>query len=473
MGIRTLVVHSDADARGLFVRLADEAVCIGPAAAAESYLRVERILAVAREHGADAVHPGYGFLSENAAFAQAVQGAGLTFIGPPAEAIDAMGDKAQARELMSRSGVPIVPGWQGADEDDALAAAAGAIGYPVMVKAAAGGGGKGMRIAGTPADLPDALAAARREARNAFGDERLILERYLPDARHVEIQVLADRHGHIIHLNERECSVQRRHQKVLEEAPSPLMTPEMRRAMGQAAVAAAAAVGYTNAGTVEFIVDPLTRDFYFLEMNTRLQVEHPVTEMVTGVDLVQLQIRIAAGEPLPEALRGGVNPRGHALEARLYAEDTASGFLPAAGPLLKFIPPEGPGIRVDTGVVSGDAISTYYDPMIAKIIVHAPDRPAAIRRLQAALLETVVLGVSTNLSFLQDVLAHPVFQAGEATTRFIESHLSSPPVQADLPVEVLIGAALANGAVKSGSNGPAPAGASPWITLRGFRVGGS
>jgi acetyl/propionyl-CoA carboxylase alpha subunit len=470
MGVATLAVFSDADENALFVRLADEAVNIGLPPASDSYLNIEKIIETALQHEADAVHPGYGFLSENAAFARAVEAAGLTFIGPPPSAIDAMGDKAQARALMIRSGVPVVPGWQGEDDDAGLVNAAVEIGFPVIVKAAAGGGGKGMRIASTVDDLPDALESARREALHAFGDQRLIIEKYLPDARHVEFQVIADQHGETIHLNDRECSVQRRHQKIIEEAPSPLMTSDLRLAMGKTAVDAAKAVGYSNAGTVEFIVDPKSKAYYFLEMNTRLQVEHPITELTTGVDLVQMQIQIAAGAPLPKSIRNGLQPRGHAIEARLYAEDPAAGFLPAAGPLLTFIPPDGPGIRVDTGVTSGDEISTYYDPMIAKIIVHGPDRPTAIRRLQTALRDTVVLGVRSNLLFLQAVLSHPVFEAGEATTRFVENHLSGWQPDSAVPVEVLIAAALSKDQrEKSGRTEKSPS--SPWLTLSGFRTG--
>ncbi len=467
--IKTLVVFSDADADALFVRMADEAVNIGPAAAAESYLRGDRIIEVALRHKAEAIHPGYGFLSENADFARAVAAAGLVFIGPPAEAIEAMGDKARARKLMEQSGVPVVPGWQGQDDDHTLSRKAAEIGYPVMVKASAGGGGKGMRIAMVEAELPEALASARREAHNAFGDERLILEKYLLEARHIEIQVLADAFGRTVHLNERECSVQRRHQKIIEETPSPLITPELRAAMGNTAIAAAEAVGYTNAGTVEFIVDPTSRAYYFLEMNTRLQVEHPITEMTTGLDLVQLQLLIAAGAPLPDSLQEGILPRGHAVEARLYAEDPEAGFLPAAGPLLKFLPPDGPGVRVDTGVASGDVISTHYDPMIAKVIAHGPDRPSAIRRLQAALRETVVLGLRSNLSFLQAVLTHQEFQAGEATTRFVEKNMKDWQMHGELPMEVLIAAALVNGAPANKGTSEA---VSPWTSLSGFRLGG-
>jgi acetyl-CoA carboxylase biotin carboxylase subunit len=499
LGIATVAVYSDADKDALHVRMADEAVHIGAAPAGESYLAIQRICESAIQRGADSVHPGYGFLAENAAFAQAVIDAGLVFVGPPPAAIEAMGDKARARELMEAAGVPVVPGIDSAIQrfsesaNERMGGWANQIGYPILVKAAAGGGGKGMRIAENEGELEDAVAAARREAAHAFGDDRVILEKYLPEARHVEIQVLADHHGNTIHLNERECSIQRRHQKIIEETPSPLLDDDLRAEMGAAAVAAAQAVGYTNAGTVEFILDPGARDFYFIEMNTRLQVEHPVTELTTGLDLVQLQIRIAAGEPLeapgpgwgqdspislPSApLRAGFahSPYGHAIECRLYAEDPAAGFLPAAGKLFKFVPPEGPGIRVDSGVVSGDVVSTHYDPLLAKIIVHAPDRPAAIRRMQTALRETVALGVRTNLDFLQAALAHPVFQAGEATTRFVERHLDGWAPDGEVPLEVLAAAALIENRESRIENRKLVLeGAelvSPWGALTGFRVG--
>jgi 3-methylcrotonyl-CoA carboxylase alpha subunit len=474
MGIRTVAVYSEADTRALHVQLADEAVCIGPAPARESYLLSQRIIDSAIQTGAQAIHPGYGFLSENAAFAQAITDAGLTFIGPPASAIKAMGDKANARALMQKAGVPVVPGYQGDDQTDAtLTAEATRIGYPILVKAAAGGGGKGMRIAHIPADLPEALAAARREALHAFNDDRLILEKYLAEARHVEIQILADQHGNTIHLNERECSVQRRHQKIIEETPSPLLDETLRAEMGAAAIAAAQTVGYTNAGTIEFIVDPHTRAYYFLEMNTRLQVEHPITEFITGLDLVQWQIKIASGEPLrPSLITNHPSPIGHALEVRLYAEDPASGFLPASGPLLAFIPPTGPGVRVDTGFQTGDTLTTHYDPLIAKIIVHAEDRPAALRKMQTALRDTVLLGLTTNLEFLQTVLAHPIFQSGAATTRFIETHLPNWQPDPELPLEVLIAAALAShqssvSSVQSSVGEPY----APWTALTNFRLG--
>jgi acetyl-CoA carboxylase biotin carboxylase subunit len=442
LGIAGVAVYSDADRQALHVRLADDAVCIGPAPAAESYLNVERILQAARQTGAQAVHPGYGFLAENAAFAEAVQAAGLAFIGPPPDAIRRMGDKAAARARMQAAGVPVVPGYQGPDNDPALEQEAARLGYPVLVKAAAGGGGKGMRVVHRSEDLSEGLAAARREAQHAFGDSRLVLERYIPRAHHVEFQVLGDHHGNLVHVFERECSLQRRHQKVIEETPSPLLDEGLRVEMGAAAVAAARAVGYTNAGTVEFIVDPGTCRFYFLEMNTRLQVEHPITELVAGLDLAQWQVRIAAGERLPFA-QADLAQRGHAIECRLYAEDPAAGFLPATGPLLRFIQPQGPGVRVDSGVAAGDEITIHYDPLIAKLIVHAEDRPAAIRKMQTALRETVLLGVVTNWQFLQDVLAHPDFEAGRAHTTWIEATFEGwRHPHCELPPEVLVAAAL-------------------------------
>ncbi len=483
MGIATVAIYSEADRRALHVRLADEAVLVGPPPVAQSYLAVENILQAARDTGAEAIHPGYGFLSENAAFARAVRQAGLTFIGPPPEAIDAMGDKARARERMQAAGVPVVPGYQGQDNDAVLVEKAEQLGYPVLAKAAAGGGGKGMRVVWQPGELMESLAAARREALHAFGDQRLILERYIPRARHIEFQVLADAHGHTLHLFERECSVQRRHQKIIEETPSPFLDPEMRAQMGGAAVAAAEAVGYQNAGTIEFIVDPARHAFYFLEMNTRLQVEHPVTELVTGHDLVQWQIRVAAGEPL-SFRQADLSQRGHAIECRLYAEDPANNFLPATGPLLRFVEPKGPGVRIDSGVSSGDEITIHYDPLVAKLIVWAENRPAAIHRMLSALRETILLGVTHNGLFLQDVLSSSEFQAGDVSTTWIEDQFSDwQPPRCSLPPEVLVAAALAqmqpneaNGA-NAGSppvNGHPQSGGdpySPWKITTGFRVG--
>ena len=477
MGIASVAVYSEADRQALHSRLADQALCIGPAPAKESYLSGERILAAAHESGAEAIHPGYGFLAENAPFARAVQAAGLVFIGPPPAAIEAMGDKGRARQQMQASGVPVVPGYQGPDGPAVLAEQAAQIGWPLLVKAAAGGGGKGMRVVSGPDELEEAIQAARREAQHAFGDGRLILERYIPRARHIEFQVLGDAHGHLLHLFERECSVQRRHQKIIEESPSPLLDDALRQRMGAAAVAAALAVGYYNAGTIEFIVDPLTRDFYFLEMNTRLQVEHPVTELVTGLDLVQWQIRIAAGEALPFR-QEELSQRGHAIECRLYAEDPANNFLPASGTLLRFVEPSGPGVRVDAGVSSGSEITIHYDPLIAKLSVWAADRPGAIARMQSALRATVLLGVINNNPFLQAVLAEPDFQAGAVFTTWVEEHFGDwQPPECSLPPAVLAAAALARqnqpldaAGAPAASNGCDPY--SPWRASNGFRIGG-
>ncbi|MFN8528297.1 MAG: biotin carboxylase N-terminal domain-containing protein [Anaerolineae bacterium] len=425
LGVRAVAVYSDADATALHVRSADHAVAIGGAAPAESYLNIDRLIDAARSSGCDAVHPGYGFLSESEDFAQAVIDAGLIWIGPPPDAIRAMGVKTEARALMERAGVPLVPGFQSENaRDDAFLAAAERIGWPVMVKAAGGGGGKGIRVVRAPADLPDALASARSEALHAFNDPRVFLERYIEHGRHIEMQVFADSHGHTVHIFERECSAQRRHQKVIEESPSPLIQrfgAEMRTRMGAAAVEAARAVGYVGAGTVEFIAAP-TGEFYFLEMNTRLQVEHPVTEGISGLDLVKLQFAVASGEPLPFT-QADLTQRGHAIEARLYAEDPRSGFMPAPGKLLAFTPPNRPGVRVDSGVVSGDTISLHYDPLIAKIIVTDATRSGAIRRLDTALRETIVLGTPTNRAFLRALINHPTFAAGEVDTTFIERHV--------------------------------------------------
>jgi 3-methylcrotonyl-CoA carboxylase alpha subunit len=409
LGIRTVAVYSEADARALHVAACDEAHCIGPAPARESYLRSDRILEVARATGAQAIHPGYGFLSENATFAAACAEAGVVFIGPPADAIRAMGSKSNSKALMEAAGVPLVPGYHGEDQAPALLAReADRIGYPVLVKASAGGGGKGMRIVGEPGEFGAALASAQREAAASFGDDRVLVERYLMRPRHVELQVFADRHGSCIHLFERDCSVQRRHQKVLEEAPAPGMTAQRRRLMGSAAVAAARAVGYEGAGTVEFIVDA-SGEFFFMEMNTRLQVEHPVTEMITGLDLVEWQLRVAAGEPLPLA-QDQVEIRGHAIEARVYAEDPARGFVPSIGRLAHLREPAASAnVRVDTGVREGDDIGVHYDPMIAKLVCWDIDRDAALRRLRHALGEYEVAGLVTNLDFLSAVVTHPAF----------------------------------------------------------------
>jgi 3-methylcrotonyl-CoA carboxylase alpha subunit len=434
LGVATVAVYSDADRGALHVRLADEAVHIGPAPAAESYLNADRIVAAARSAGADSVHPGYGFLSERAEFAEACAAAGLAFIGPPPAAIRAMGLKDAAKALMEKAGVPVVPGYHGDKQDGAsLAAEADRIGWPVLIKAVAGGGGKGMRRVDKAGDFAAALTGAKREALGAFGDDRVLIEKYVSAPRHVEIQVFADGHGNAIHLNERDCSIQRRHQKVIEEAPAPGMTPAMRAAMGAAAVKAALAVGYAGAGTVEFIVDAsegLRADrFWFMEMNTRLQVEHPVTEAVTGLDLVELQVRVAAGEELP-LTQADVRLDGHAFEVRLYAEEPERGFLPSTGRLSVWQPPG--GARVDTGVAEGDEVTPYYDPMIAKIIVHAEDRSRALTALAGVLDDTRVAGVKTNLAFLGRLVRAPDFAAGTFDTGFVEAHaadlLTTPPV---------------------------------------------
>ena len=421
MGYRTVAVFSDADREAPHVAFADEAVRIGPPPVGESYLSIDRILEAARKSGADAIHPGYGFLSENDAFAAACEQAGLVFIGPPASAIAAMGNKAAAKRRMIDAGVPCVPGYQGADQSDAnLEDEARKIGLPVMVKAAAGGGGRGMRLVHRDDELVEAIRTARAEAESAFGSGELILEKAVVDARHVEIQVFADAHGNVLHLGERDCSVQRRHQKVIEEAPSPAVNADLRARMGAAAVAAARTIGYRGAGTVEFL---LAADgaFYFLEMNTRLQVEHPVTEAITGQDLVAWQLRVAAGERIPFS-QEQVRFEGHAIEVRLYAEDAYAGFLPQTGRIDVWRPASGPGIRIDHGMKDGLAISPYYDPMIAKVIAHGATRDQARTRLIKALRDTVVLGPITNRHFLIRLLEHPEFAAGEATTAFLGKH---------------------------------------------------
>ena len=421
LGYRTVAVYSDADADSLHVRTADKAVPIGAAPATESYLNIERIVDAAKVSGADAVHPGYGFLAENAEFAEACDRAGLVFIGPPAEAIRLMGNKAEAKRRMIEAGVPCVPGYEGADQADAaLIAAAYNIGFPLMVKAAAGGGGRGMRLVTEAGQLATAITAARSEAENAFGSGELILEKAVARARHVEIQVFADGLGNVIHLGERDCSVQRRHQKVIEEAPSPAVDAGLRAAMGDAAVQAARAIQYRGAGTVEFLLSE-TGDFYFLEMNTRLQVEHPVTEMVTGFDLVAWQLKVAAGEPLPVE-QDGVSLDGHAIEVRLYAEDPYNMFLPQTGRAVLWRPAEGDHIRVDHGLAPGQEITPYYDPMIAKVIAWGESRDDARRRLSLALEQTAILGVTTNRRFLIDALQHDTFAEGGATTDFIGDH---------------------------------------------------
>ena len=441
LGVSTVAVYSDADAGARHVRLADEAIYVGPAPAVESYLNVEAILGAAGRVGADAIHPGYGFLAESADFAHACADAGLIFIGPAPAAIEAMGNKRAAREVAVAAGIPVIPGYSGVDQSDGrLAQEAERIGLPLLVKAAAGGGGKGMRLVSKAGEVAEALAAARREAGQAFGSEELMLERVMAKPRHIEIQVLGDRHGHLIYLGERECSIQRRYQKIIEEAPAPALTSQLRQQMGEAAVAMAGAVNYYSAGTVEFLLDERGQ-FYFLEMNTRLQVEHPVTEMVTGVDLVEWQLRIAEGEMLPLS-QESVMVKGHAVEARLYAENPASDFLPVTGPVLWWQEPAGEGVRVESGIQSGDEVGIYYDPLLAKVVAHGPDRQTAVRRLQRALATTVLLGLRNNIAFLQDVVGHSAFLAGELDTDFVTGHFSAWQQPAGDATPALIAAAL-------------------------------
>ena len=432
MGIETVAVYSEADRGAPHVRFADAAYEIGPAPSAQSYLVAERLLDVLARSGADAGHPGYGFLSENAAFAEAVEAAGAAWIGPPPHAMRVMGDKTAARAKMAEAGVPMAPGTTDAVTSiDDLRAAAADIGYPVLLKAAAGGGGKGMRVVEREADLASSFEMAAREATNAFGDGRVFVERFVTEPRHIEIQVLGDQHGTILHLHERECSIQRRHQKVIEEAPSALLTPEIRAEMGAAAVAAARTVGYFSAGTVEFLVETVdgAPTFYFMEMNTRLQVEHPVTEMITGVDLVREMIRVAEGEPLAFA-QADVAMNGHAIECRVYAESAARGFLPDPGPLIRHAAPSGPGVRVDAGVEEGGEVPVYYDPMISKLSAWAPTRAEAIARMDRALGEYAIAGVETTIPFCRFVMRHESFRAGTFSTRFVERYVTPEALDA-------------------------------------------
>jgi acetyl-CoA/propionyl-CoA carboxylase biotin carboxyl carrier protein len=467
LGIGSVAVYSDADAGARHVREADEAIRIGPAPAAESYLHIGRILEAATQSGAQAVHPGYGFLAENAAFARACAAAGLVFIGPPPAAIEAMGDKIAAKATVAAAGVPVVPGaGQPGMSDSELIAAAAGIGFPLLIKPSAGGGGKGMRLAHSALQLNEAVAGARREAHAAFGDDTLLLERYIQRPRHIEIQVLADAHGQVIHLGERECSLQRRHQKIIEEAPSPLLDEARRAAMGAAAVQAARSVGYVGAGTVEFIVPgEAPDDFSFMEMNTRLQVEHPVTELVTGLDLVELQIRVAAGQPLPLG-QDDVRLDGHAVEARVYAEDPARGFLPTGGTVLALHEPAAPHVRVDSSLAPGMRVTSSYDPMLAKVIAWGTDRGQALRRLDAALAGTAVLGVTVNIAFLRALLGHPDVAAGRLDTGLAERHLDELAA-ARVPDEVLAAAALADLLARE----PAGPVTDPWDVPDGWRLG--
>ncbi len=475
MGIQTVAVYSDADANALHVKHADEAYHIGGPAPKDSYLRTDRLLEVIAQSGADAVHPGYGFLSENAGFADALEKAGCVFVGPPASAIRAMGSKSEAKKIMGKAGVPLVPGYHGEDQDpDLLAAEADKIGYPVLIKASAGGGGKGMRAVDKPSDFKDALISCKREAQSSFGDDHCLIEKLIVKPRHVEIQVFADSHGNAVYLFERDCSLQRRHQKVIEEAPAPGMSNELRAQMGKAAVDAAKAIGYQGAGTVEFLLDA-SGSFYFMEMNTRLQVEHPVTEKITGEDLVEWQLRVADGEALPKS-QNELTINGHSFEVRIYAEDPQNDFLPATGKLVHMrMPRETEHVRVDTGVYEGGEVSIHYDPMIAKLITRDVDRKSALRRMASALNDVQIVGVTTNTEFLGNIARHPAFEAGEVETGFIpmyQNDLIPAPVTPDN--EALAFAALdilltrdAEAALHAAqSNDPY----SPWNSTAGFRL---
>jgi acetyl-CoA/propionyl-CoA carboxylase biotin carboxyl carrier protein len=469
LGIRAVAVYSDADADARHVREAHAAVRIGPAEASRSYLSIPAIVDAAVSSGAQAVHPGYGFLAENAEFARACEAAGLVFIGPPVAAIDAMGDKIRAKATVSAAGVPVVPGASDEDiPDGGFAAAAAKVGYPLLIKPSAGGGGKGMRLVHAESELDAAIESARREALGSFGDDTLLIERFVTTPRHIEIQVLADTHGNVIHLGERECSLQRRHQKIIEEAPSVLLDSATRDKMGSAAVEAARSVGYVGAGTVEFIMSAHDPDeFFFMEMNTRLQVEHPVTELVTGLDLVEWQVRVAAGEPL-SLTQEDVVLNGHAVEARVYAEDPARGFIPTGGTVLAVHEPSGDGVRVDSWMTPGAVVGSNYDPMLAKVIAWGPDRAAALHRLDLALAETALLGVGTNTAFLRGLLADPDVRAGRLDTELVDRRLSTL-VSSDVPGEFFVAAALDRLLELQ----PSGAVVDPWDVPDGWRIGGS
>ena len=475
LGIRTVAVYSDADANAQHVRQADEAYPIGGPRPQDSYLRGDAILEVARSSGAQAIHPGYGFLSENADFADAVEAAGIVFIGPKAASMRKMGSKAGAKELMQAAGVPVVPGYTGSDQTpQVLAREAALIGFPLMIKAAHGGGGKGMRIVRALDEFMANLESCQREAKSAFGRDRVLLERFVGHPRHIEIQVFGDAHGNVIHLGERECSAQRRYQKVLEESPSPFLTPELRAAMGAAAVQAARAIDYVNAGTVEFIVDPQGA-FFFMEINTRLQVEHPVTELVTGQDLVEWQLRVAAGEALP-ITQEQVRQVGHAIEVRLYAEDPEAGFLPGSGTLERLrLPSASPQVRIDSGVVEGDTVTIHYDPMIAKLIVHGADRPAALARLREALADCEISGPKSNIEFLERLVRHPAVVGATIDTGYLDRHLDEFMPATSAGSDLLLAAATAQllaqeqAALEAAAASPDPH--SPWAIADGWRLG--
>lgn len=473
----TVAVYSEPDAGAPHVALADEALCIGPGPASESYRRPAALLDAARQTGADALHPGYGFLSENADFAQACEEAGLTFVGPPSDVIRLLGDKSRAKRLMLEAGVPTVPGYNDEDQSDArLQAEAAQIGVPLLIKAAAGGGGRGMRVVSDLAVFAAELDEARREARAAFGDDRVLLERYIERSRHIEVQIFGDSQGNVVHLFERECSIQRRHQKIIEESPSPILTPALRARITEAAVLAGKAAGYVNAGTVEFLFEERPdgdHRFYFLEVNTRLQVEHPVTETLTGLDLVKLQLRIAGGEPLPFT-QEEITVSGHALETRIYAEDPTTGFLPSLGRLEQWLPPVAPWVRVDSGVERGDEVSPYYDPMLAKLIVRGETRAEAVARMERALREFHVLGVQTNIAYLIAILQNPTFREGALSTRFLAEQFPSWAPPPTIPNEILL-ALAAEALLPRAAASVAPPGDgdpySPWRQTTGWRNG--
>lgn len=475
LGIRTVIPYSDIDEQAVWVRAADERYPLHGTTAADTYLNQEKLLTIAHNAGVEAIHPGYGFLSENAGFAEACARRNIVFVGPSPEAMRAMGSKASARRLAEEAGVPVVPGVDGAGmSDDELIAAAGEIGYPVLIKASAGGGGKGMRVVWSTSEMADGLQAARRESMSAFGDDHVLLEKYFTEIHHVEIQLIGDHHGNLLHLFERECSIQRRHQKIIEESPAPIITDQATRvAIAESAVRLGEAAGYTNAGTVEFIADA-DGNFYFLEMNTRLQVEHPVSELVVGFDLATWQLRVAAGEPLPFA-QSEIEQRGHAIECRIYAEDPATGFLPSTGDIAYYRRPVGPGLRVDDGIESGSVVSPYYDPMLAKVITWGRDRDEAIRKMQRALAEMIVLGVTTNIAYLRDILALPAYQAGNTSTRFLDEHFADWPPPREVTddewiaaavFELLLGSTSATRAIGTGSD---EVEFDPWTALPGWR----
>ncbi len=472
MDIRTVAVYSDVDKAAIHVLEADEAVCLGEAEPAESYLNIDKIIQAAKDTGAEAIHPGYGFLAENADFAARCDKEGLVFIGPPANVIRELGDKITARQIMLKGGVPVIPGMTQSETDpETIRKAADDIGYPVLIKASAGGGGKGIRIVLAPEEIEEACVSASREALAAFGDGTIYLERFFEKAKHIEFQVLADTHGNAIHVLERECSVQRRHQKIIEETPSTALTPELREAMGEAAVAAVKASGYVNAGTVEFLLDA-DKNFYFLEVNTRLQVEHPVTEMITGIDLVRQQLDIAAGKPL-SIRQDDVEGRGHSIECRIYAEDPRQDFFPSPGKIVYMKEPTGPGIRNDCGVYSGFEVPVNYDPILSKLVVHAENRDAALKRMVKALQDTVLLGIKTPITFLINVLESDPFQSGEVFTDFIETHFSDwkpEMLESDIACIAFIADGLLGGRERNAFTQTTPETVTPFRTLGNWRL---